>query len=245
MIPPRRISQRLHPDEGLPQASNQNQPPFQQPSTQAFSVITEAAEHPTFGNILEVQPQQANMSTITTGTSQTSRSDQHLNTNPPLPSQVNQDEAELNQIEVQDWDKAEEDEAEAEENELIKVQHEIERLRQEQESIMRRQASTQCVEAHRQHINREHARLAELQYAVDILCQQEQRQDPLLDQRQQHFNTNPPPPNYHIPPPPPPNHYIPITNHHHYIPITNHHHHRIINTSRLRRNSAPHTPKIQ
>jgi hypothetical protein len=69
------------------------------------------------------------MYTTAPGSSQTSEGDQHLNTNPPPPSQVNQDKAELNQIEVQDWDEAKEDEAEVEENELIRVQQEIERLR--------------------------------------------------------------------------------------------------------------------
>jgi hypothetical protein len=70
---------------------------------------------------------------------------------------------------------------------------------------MRRQEATQRIEARRQHINRECVRLAELQYTVGILCQQEQRQDPSLDQRQQHLNNPPPPPppNYNIPPPPP------------------------------------------
>jgi hypothetical protein len=82
----------------------------------------------------------------------------------PLPPQ------ELDQVLVQDWDEeAEEDEDTAEE--LIRVQQEIERLRQEQESIMRRQAIAQRVKARRQHINREHARIAKLQYTVDILRQ--------------------------------------------------------------------------
>jgi hypothetical protein len=54
-MPLRRISQHLHPDEGLPRASNKNQPPFQQPSTQRLPTITEAAEHPTFDNIPEAQ----------------------------------------------------------------------------------------------------------------------------------------------------------------------------------------------
>jgi hypothetical protein len=88
-MPLRRISQHLHPDEDLPQASNQNQPQFQQPSTQTLPTIIEAAEHPTFGNIPEAKPQQANMSTTTAGTSQTGGGDQHLNTNPPLSPQVN------------------------------------------------------------------------------------------------------------------------------------------------------------
>jgi hypothetical protein len=41
--------------------------------------------------------------------------------------QVNQGEAEFNQIEVQDWDEAEE-EAEGDESELIRVHQEIEML---------------------------------------------------------------------------------------------------------------------
>jgi hypothetical protein len=71
MMPPRRVSQRLHPDEGLPQTSDQNQPPFQQPSTQTLLTITEDTEHPIFDNIPEIQLQQPNMSTTTASTSQT------------------------------------------------------------------------------------------------------------------------------------------------------------------------------
>jgi TolA-binding protein len=52
------------------------------------------------------------MSTTAAVTSKGDGGDQHLNTNPlPPPSQVNQGEVELNQIEVQDWDEAEEEEA--------------------------------------------------------------------------------------------------------------------------------------
>jgi hypothetical protein len=48
-------------------------------------------------------------------------------------------DAELDQVQVHDWDKeVEEDEATTEEEELARVQQEIERLRQEQESILRR-----------------------------------------------------------------------------------------------------------
>jgi hypothetical protein len=75
---------------------------------------------------------------------------------------------------VQDWDeKAYEDEPVEEEEELIQFQQQIKRLHQEQESIMRSQEATQCTEARRQYISREWARLTELQYTVDILCQQE------------------------------------------------------------------------
>jgi hypothetical protein len=59
---------------------------------------------------------------------------------------------------------------------------------------MRRQAAAQWAEARRQHINRERAMLAELQYIVDILRQQEQRQEPPLNQMQHQPNTNHPPP---------------------------------------------------
>jgi hypothetical protein len=91
----------------------------------------------------------------------------------------------LDQVIVQDWgEEAEEDKVAVEEEELIGVQQEIERLQLEQESNMRRQAITQCVEAHRQHIKRERARLKELWYTIDILHQQEQRQEPPLVQRQ-------------------------------------------------------------
>jgi hypothetical protein len=55
-MPPRRVSQRLHPDEGLLQTFDQNQPSFQQPSTQTLPIITKAVE-PSFDNIPEVQLQ--------------------------------------------------------------------------------------------------------------------------------------------------------------------------------------------
>jgi hypothetical protein len=61
---------------------------------------------------------------------QISEGNQDINNNPPpQPSlYVNQSEADLDQIEVRDWDAVEEDEVEAEENELIGVQQEINRL---------------------------------------------------------------------------------------------------------------------
>jgi hypothetical protein len=96
---------------------------------------------------------------------------------PRAPSlvQVIHGDPEFDQIQVQDWDKeSDEIEAAAKEDELIRVQQEIEGLWQEQETIMRQQEITQRTEARRQHINRESVRLVELQYTVDILCQQEQ-----------------------------------------------------------------------
>jgi hypothetical protein len=114
------------------------------------------------------------MSTTTLVTSQGNGGDQHLNTTPlPPPLQVNQGELEFNQIEVQDWDEAKEEEAEADQSELIRVQQQIERHRQEQESIMRRQNTAQHAKAWRQHNNWECVRLAELQYIIGILHQQE------------------------------------------------------------------------
>jgi hypothetical protein len=69
------------------------------------------------------------MSTTAAGTSQGDGGDQHLNTNPPPPpQQVNQGEAEFNQIKVQDLNEAEEEEVEADKSELIRVQQEIESL---------------------------------------------------------------------------------------------------------------------
>jgi hypothetical protein len=59
---------------------------------------------------------------------------------------------------------------------------------------MRRQAIVEHAEARRQHINRERARLAELQYTVNILHKQEQRQESPFEQLHHQFNANPPPP---------------------------------------------------
>jgi hypothetical protein len=115
----------------------------------------------------------------------------------PSPVQVIQGDVEFDQIQIQDWDEeVDEDEAAAEEKELIWVHQKIERLRHEQETIMRRQAAAQRAEAHRQHINKEWARLVELQYTIDIHRQQEERQEPTLDQRQHQPNANPHPPTF-------------------------------------------------
>jgi hypothetical protein len=48
-MPPRRFSQHLHPDEGLPQTLAPNHPP-----TQIVSTIVEGLENPAFGDIPEV-----------------------------------------------------------------------------------------------------------------------------------------------------------------------------------------------
>jgi hypothetical protein len=82
------------------------------------------------------------MSTIAAGSSQNGECTSSTQTNggdprqspPRVPSLVQdvQGDAELDQIQVQDWDKeAKEDEAIVEEEELARVQREIERLWQE------------------------------------------------------------------------------------------------------------------
>jgi hypothetical protein len=66
-MPPRRMSQRLHPDEGQPQESTNNLS-LHQPSTQNLSTIAEYPEHPTFGDISKVQLHQpAHISTAAVG----------------------------------------------------------------------------------------------------------------------------------------------------------------------------------
>jgi hypothetical protein len=183
-MPPWWTSQYLHPDEGQPQTSAQNQSPFHHPSTQTLPTITEGLKHLAFGDIPEIQLQQPtnNISTTAPGASQNDRGTSSTQTNrgnphqsplqEPSPAQVIQGDAEPDQVQVQDWDEeAYEGEAAKEEEELISVQVEIERLYQEQESILIRQIAAQRAEAQRQHINKERVKLAELQYNIDILRQ--------------------------------------------------------------------------
>jgi hypothetical protein len=133
IMPPRRVSQSLHPDESLPQDSTIN-PPLHQPSTQIHPTITEGLESPNFGDIPEVQLHQpANMSTTTEGSSHngggassTQTSGCVLHQSPPRtpsPIQVIHGNTELDQIQVQDCDEeAYEVEIAEEEEELISVQ---------------------------------------------------------------------------------------------------------------------------
>jgi hypothetical protein len=72
MMPSKRMSQRLHPDEGPPQEST-NYPSLHQLSTQNLPTIAKDPEHPTFGDIPKVQLHQlAHISTTTIGPSQNS-----------------------------------------------------------------------------------------------------------------------------------------------------------------------------
>jgi hypothetical protein len=71
-MPPKRMSQHLHPDEGPPRESTNN-PPLHQPSSQNLLTIAEDPEHPIFGDIPEVQLHQpACISTTATGPNQNS-----------------------------------------------------------------------------------------------------------------------------------------------------------------------------
>jgi hypothetical protein len=119
-------------------------------------------------------------------------------------------EEELDHLQISDWDKeADEEEAVAEEEELARVEQETERLRQEHKTIIRRQDAMQRAEAHRQNISRERARLAEMQYNLEILHQQG-CEAPLHNQIP---NQPPLPPHNHIlhhpnQPPPPQTHLL-------------------------------------
>jgi hypothetical protein len=57
-----------------------------------------------------------------------------------LPLQVIQDNTELEQIQVEDWEDEPYEIEAAEEAELVRVQQELDRLHQEQEALTRRQA---------------------------------------------------------------------------------------------------------
>jgi hypothetical protein len=101
---------------------------------------------------------------------------------------------------VEDWENEAYGDKVIEEEELARFQQEIERLHQEQKVITRRQAASQRAEARRQHINRERVRLTELYYNIEILYQQEQRQEPPFQQPHHQNNLNPPPlPHFQIP----------------------------------------------
>jgi hypothetical protein len=110
------------------------------------------SEHQSFGDILEVEVLHPvnNTSTTAPGSSQNVGGASSTQTNggaphqsltrASLPRQVIQDNTELEQIQVEDWeDEAYEIEA-AEEAELVRVQQELDRLHQEQEALTRRQA---------------------------------------------------------------------------------------------------------
>jgi hypothetical protein len=176
-VPPRRVSQRLHPDETPPQESIIPLPPNQS-STQIIPTIVKGVKHPTFGDIPKVHLHQPiNTSTTTAepshgaATSSQATAGASCQSLPHAPSPIHTllGDAELDHVQIDDWDEEVEEEAAAtEEEELVRVQQEIERLRQEQESILGWQAAMQRAESHRQNINRERARFAKMQYNLDI-----------------------------------------------------------------------------
>jgi hypothetical protein len=137
-----RMRQHLHPDEGLSREFTNN-PPLRQPSTQNLSTIVEDPEHPTFGDIPEVQlDQPAHISATTAWPSQNSGAASSTQTaegaprqsptQAPSPIHMAQGDTELDQVQIHDWDKeTKEDEAAAEEEEVARVQEEIDRLQQE------------------------------------------------------------------------------------------------------------------
>jgi hypothetical protein len=106
MMPLKRTSQCLHPDEGSTQTSDQNQ--TNNPSTQALPTIIEDVEYLTFDTILQIQLQPANMPTTVAGSNQNGgvASSTQINggtphqTSPraPSPVQVIHDDPEFDQI---------------------------------------------------------------------------------------------------------------------------------------------------
>jgi hypothetical protein len=150
-MPPKRMSQRLHPDKAPPQELI-NLPPPNQPSTQILPTIVKGLEHLTFENIPDAQPHQpTHASTTVAGPSRTHDVITSSQTSagaprqspPRAPSPVHMlpGDADPDQVQIDDWDKEAEEEEEAAAEEIARVQQEVERLRQEQEFILRRQAA--------------------------------------------------------------------------------------------------------
>jgi hypothetical protein len=130
---PRRMSQHFHQDKGPPRESTNNNPPLHQPSTQNLPTIAEDPEHPTFGDMPEVQLHQpTHTSTTATGPSQnsgaasstqTGRGARHQSpTRAPSPLHMVQGDAELDQVQIHDWGEETEEDKVAAEEELARVQ---------------------------------------------------------------------------------------------------------------------------
>jgi hypothetical protein len=155
-MPPKRMSNRLHPQNPPPQESIIPPPPNQPPawSTQILPAIAEGVEYPEFEDIPKMcLDQPINTSTevepshIISTSNQAAERDLHQ----PPPQ-----EEESDHVQIDDWDnEAKEEATTSAEEELARVQQEIERFRQKHGSIMRRHAAMQRAEARRQNINRE------------------------------------------------------------------------------------------
>jgi hypothetical protein len=87
-MPPRRTSQRLHPNEALRQNLAENHQTIPHPSTQTLSTIPKGPGPSTLGNIPKVQPHQlANMSTTVPNSSQNNGGASSTQTNGGAPHQ--------------------------------------------------------------------------------------------------------------------------------------------------------------
>jgi hypothetical protein len=111
-MPPRRMSQRLHADD-RPLRESTNNPPLHQPSIQNLPTIAEDPEHPTFGDIPEVQfHQPTHISTIVAGPSQNNGvasstqtaggAPRQSPTRAPSPIHMAQGGTELDQVQIHD-----------------------------------------------------------------------------------------------------------------------------------------------
>jgi hypothetical protein len=147
------VSQRLHPYEATPQEYT-NHTSSNQPTNQILPTIIEGPEHLAFRQFPEAHLHQSTHASINeVEPSQTGEgAPRQSPLRAPSPTHILSEDAELDQVQIDDWDEeAEEEAAVAEDEELARVQQEIERLWQEQESILRRQS-----------INKERARLVEM-----------------------------------------------------------------------------------
>jgi hypothetical protein len=138
-MPPRRVSNRLHPHVPPLQESIIPSPP-NQPPTQILLAIAEGAEYPKFEYIPKMRLHQSiNTSTEAEPSHNIATPSQAVEQDPHQPPPW---EEEPDHVQIDDWDdEAEEEAAAAEEEELARVQQEIERLWQEHESMLRRQAA--------------------------------------------------------------------------------------------------------
>jgi hypothetical protein len=117
-----------------PSQEHTNHASNKQPTNQTLPTINEGPEYPGFRKIPEVQLHQPNHpSTSTSGPSQTTEGAQRQSPpRAPSPAHMLSEDAELGQVQIDDWDQeAKEEEAAAEEEELARVRQEIERLRHE------------------------------------------------------------------------------------------------------------------
>jgi hypothetical protein len=116
-MPPRRVSQRLHPDETPPQESI-IPPPNNQPPTQILPTIAKGAKHLAFGNIPEAHLYQPiNTSTTTTESSHgissqaTAGAPRLSLLRAPSPIHTFPRDVEFDHAQINDWDEEAKEEA--------------------------------------------------------------------------------------------------------------------------------------